>query len=168
MEAFAQWRTAQGNEHLSYSDAIANYRIKLGRDGLSAESAERTMRLIEAHGEAEPYNRIYSEPPRFNTKPNQLLVDALEGLKPGKALDVAMGQGRNALFLARNGWTVTGFDVAEVGLQKAEEQAAASGLKIQCILASDEEFDFGREQWDLIAIIYTPSRRGAFIALPKR
>lgn len=158
-EAFIQWRNAHDIAHLSYSDAIAKYRTKLRSDGLSAEAAERTMRLIEAYCEAEPYNRAYSEPPRFNTKPNQLLVDAIRGLKPGTALDVGMGQGRNSIFLAREGWTVTGFDVADVGLQKAEEQAAALGLKIRCILASDEEFDFGWEQWDLIAIIYAIEKR---------
>ena len=50
LEAFVQWRKAQGNTHLGYSDAIDNYRRKLQSDGLSAEAAERTMRLIEAYG----------------------------------------------------------------------------------------------------------------------
>jgi 2-polyprenyl-3-methyl-5-hydroxy-6-metoxy-1,4-benzoquinol methylase len=159
LEAFVQWRNAQGIADLSYSGAIAKYREKLLSDGLSAEAAERTLRLIEAYEESEPYNRIYSQPPTFNTRPNQLLVDAIDGFEPGKALDVGMGQGRNTIFLASKGFAVTGFDVAEVGLQKAEEQAAALGLKVRCILASDEEFDFGREQWDVIAIIYAIEKR---------
>lgn len=70
-----------------------------------------------------------------------------------------MGQGRNAIFLAREGWDVTGFDVAEVGLQKAREQAAALSVKIGAVHASDDEFDFGLERWDLIAIVYALEKR---------
>jgi 2-polyprenyl-3-methyl-5-hydroxy-6-metoxy-1,4-benzoquinol methylase len=161
-EAFAQWRKVSANAHLTYSDAIREYRQKLRSHGLTAEAADRTIRLIEAYEEAELYNRVYSEPPQYNTKPNQLLVDAIEGLEPGKALDVGMGQGRNSIHLARKGWSVTGFDVASVGLEKAREQAASLGLSIRCVLASDEEFDFGRDQWDLILIIYAIEKRSVY------
>ncbi len=104
-------------------------------------------------------NRIYAGPPEFNTRPNALLVAAVDGVPAGKALDVGMGQGRNSLFLAGKGWEVTGFDVAGVGLQKAKEQAAGAGLTITTVLASDEEFDFGRDRWDPIAIIYALAKR---------
>lgn len=158
-EAFLTWRKVPAHARLSWSDAIDDYRKMLRKDGISAEAVERTIRLIEAYDEGAGYNRIYSEPPQFNTKANQLLVDAVEGLTPGKALDVAMGQGRNSIHLAQKGWSVTGFDAAEVGLQKARQQAAVLGLNIRCVHASDEEFDFGDGQWDLIAIIYAIEKR---------
>src|SRR5262245_27594799 len=56
----------------------------------------------------------------FNLKPNRLLVEAVKDLKPGLALDVGMGQGRNALYLAQQGWEVTGIDLAEEG--RSEER----------------------------------------------
>jgi SAM-dependent methyltransferase len=161
-DAFVAWSKLPANTGLTYSDSIAEYRKKLVSDGLGSEAVERTIRLIQAYDEAEPYNRVYSEPPEFNTRPNQLLADAIEGLTPGEALDVAMGQGRNSIYLARKGWRVTGFDVADVGVQKAREQAAALGLTLRCVVASDEEFDFGRNRWDLIAIIYAIEKRSVY------
>ncbi len=158
-QAFLQWKNLPANAQLTWSAAIAKYREKLRGDGIGVDAADRTMRLIEAYDEAELYDRVYSGPPEFNTTPNRLLVDAVQGLKPGNALDVGMGQGRNAIHLARHGWSVTGFDVSSVGLRKAAEQAAALGLSVRCVLASDEEFNFGREEWDLIAIIYAIEKR---------
>ena len=69
------------------------------------------------------YDKVYSGVPEFKTEPNRLLMETVDGRKPGRALDVGMGQGRNALALARLGWDVTGFDVSAVGL--AEASAAA-------------------------------------------
>ena len=158
-QVFLRWKNLPANAQLTWPAAIAKYREKLLSDGLNADAADRTMRLIEAYDEAELYDRVYAGPPEFNTRPNQLLVDAIRDVKPGRALDVGMGQGRNAIHLARNGWSVTGFDVSAVGLRKAEAQAAALGLSVRCVLASDEEFDFGRDEWDLIAIIYAIEKR---------
>jgi methylase of polypeptide subunit release factors len=53
-------------------------------------------------------------------------VSAVKDVKPGKALVVGMGQGRNAVFLATKGWDFTGFDIAEGGLKAAHENAAKS------------------------------------------
>ena len=54
-----------------------------------------------------------------------------------------MGQGRNAIFLAQQGWDVAGFDISRVGLQQARAKAEAAGLKINTVLAADTDFDFG-------------------------
>ena len=117
------------------------------------------LRLMRDRNEAWPlmFDKIYvSATPNFNTKPNALLVAAVEGRKPGKALDVGMGQGRNAVALATRGWNVTGFDVSAEGLAVAKAQAARGGVNITAIQQSNEQFDFGADQWDLIAIIYGP------------
>jgi 2-polyprenyl-3-methyl-5-hydroxy-6-metoxy-1,4-benzoquinol methylase len=65
-----------------------------------------------------------------------------------------MGQGRNAIFLAQQGWDVTGFDPSVEGVRQA--QAAAQNLKLQlnASVAREEDFDLGREMWDLIVITY--------------
>lgn len=158
-DAFVRWKNEPANSLLSHGDALKAYREKLQADGASDAVANRTIRMIVAHDEGELYNRIYAAAPTFDTQANRLLAEAIRGVTPGRALDVGMGQGRNALHLAQNGWDVTGFDVAEVGLQKARERAAAAGLAIQAVHASDEEFDFGRERWDLIAVIYALEKR---------
>lgn len=162
LDKFRQWEGASENATLQFGQALKKYRETLRADGIADAVADRIIRLIEAHYEAELYNRVYSEPPEFNTRQNQLLAEAVERVRAGTALDVGMGQGRNAIYLATKGWTVTGFDVAEVGLRKAEEQAAAAGVRITTVLASDEEFEFGRDRWDLIAIIYAIEKRSVY------
>lgn len=56
--------------------------------------------------------------------PNRWVVQELEGMPTGVALDLASGEGRNAVWLAEQGWSVTGVDFAENALAKAREQAA--------------------------------------------
>ena len=54
----------------------------------------------------------------FGEKPIPFLVDNIHILKKGIALDVAMGEGRNGVYLATQGFDVTGFDISEKGLEK--------------------------------------------------
>jgi 2-polyprenyl-3-methyl-5-hydroxy-6-metoxy-1,4-benzoquinol methylase len=92
----------------------------------------------------------------FRDQPSGFLVMAMEGRQPGKALDVAMGQGRNAVYLAEKGWQVTGFDIAGQGLAVARASAASHGVPLQAIRASVENFNYGTEEWDLIVMTYVP------------
>jgi len=81
-------------------------------------------------------------------------MDAVAGRKPGRALDVGMGEGRNALALAEKGWDVTGVDISEAGVAKAMQVARERKLKVAGVIQDIDTFDFGHEQWDLIAFIY--------------
>jgi 2-polyprenyl-3-methyl-5-hydroxy-6-metoxy-1,4-benzoquinol methylase len=76
------------------------------------------------------------------------------GRAPGKALDVAMGQGRNSLWLAQHGWDVAGFDIADKAIAIANERAAKLGLKIRTEVSAIEAFDYGENRWDLILLSY--------------
>jgi SAM-dependent methyltransferase len=109
-------------------------------------------------GDAATWDNAFLVSESFSRKPNRLLTEAVQGVKPGAALDVGMGQGRNAVWLATQGWQVTGFDVAGEGLRLAREQAAAEGVKIDTVYAADRDFDFGKDRWNLIAFIYSPLR----------
>ena len=110
----------------------------------------------EAGAVAERFNRLYAGPTNlFSTGPNAFLAKTVSGLKPGRALDVAMGQGRNSVFLAQQGWDVTGYDIADTGLEAARSAARKAGVRIRAVHASHDEFEFGREQWDLIVMTYT-------------
>lgn len=143
-EAFQVWRRQPANGSLTWDAAIAKYRAKL---------------IITARDEGVFYDGIYSKPPKFQTAPSALLVEAVRNRVPGKALDVGMGQGRNSIYLARQGWDVTGFDVSRAGLAEAGRLSASAGVHIKTVLASDQEFDFGRNRWDLIAILYPLEKR---------
>jgi ketosteroid isomerase-like protein len=90
----------------------------------------------------------------FNRKPNPLLVWSVTRLSPGKALDVGVGQGRNAIYLAKRGWDVTGIDRAEGALAVSRQYAKEQGVRITPVLQSAEEFDWGLDRWDLIVMVY--------------
>jgi len=90
----------------------------------------------------------------FKTQPNQLLVDTIKGVKPGAALDLATGQGRNSVFLATQGWKTTGVDVSKEGLRQAREQADQKKVKLETVEADMEQWDLGKDKWDLVTMIY--------------
>jgi SAM-dependent methyltransferase len=85
-------------------------------------------------------------------------MEMVRGRPPGNALDLGMGQGRNALYLAQLGWDVTGVDISDVGITRAKEQAARLGVKLDARLQSADEFDFGKDRWDLVTVIYFSPR----------
>ncbi|MCE5307491.1 MAG: class I SAM-dependent methyltransferase [Acidobacteriales bacterium] len=112
------------------------------------------------------FNLVYRHPMgAFNRQPNQLLMDTVASITPGRALDVAMGQGRNAVYLSTKGWDVTGFDVSDEALRQADVRATEAGVRIRTVRESSEAFDYGREQWDLIVFSYAfaPIRDPAYI-----
>ena len=111
---------------------------------------ERNERIRERWNRSLVDDTNYS----FNKEANNLLVQTSSSLEPGKALCVAMGQGRNALFLARNGWEVTGFDLADRAVAQAVAKARAENLSLTTKIASFEDFDYRTNQWDLITWLY--------------
>lgn len=114
-----------------------------------------------AQDSAAQWDRIFSaKNPRWRTDANAFLgfvLDRVEHeqlLTTRRALDIAMGEGRNALLLAAKGFTVTGIDVSKVALEKARATAKAKGLEFDAREQDLFTFDYGKEQWDLISILY--------------
>lgn len=64
-----------------------------------------------------------------------------------------MGQGRNSIFLAQQGWDVTGIDPADEGVRQAKAEADRLGLKIHVEVTTFEQFDFGEDRWDLFCVM---------------
>lgn len=138
------------------------YRKRLLDAGVAEKDAAKQLSVIRKMSRTRPearrimFNNIYSNSNAsgFTVRPNALLVSAVKGRKPGRALDIGMGQGRNAIFLALEGWSVTGFDISDAGLEVAKKNAARVGVQIDTVLKSREDFDFGTAQWDLIVVAY--------------
>lgn len=110
-------------------------------------------------GERVRWNDAYRRGTWFTKKPNKLLVETAASRRPGAALVLTMGQGRNALHLASTGWKVTGVDIAEIGVSQAREAAAARGLEIQAVLADIDKYDFGDSTWDMVTMLYAGASR---------
>jgi methylase of polypeptide subunit release factors len=105
------------------------------------------------------WNKKFSDPaPAFNPNPSRLLVEAIRGRKPGAAVDLGMGQGRNAIYLAQQGWQTTGVDLSDVAVRQASARARQSGLHLTAVIDSLDHFDMGSRRWDLIALFYPDFR----------
>lgn len=90
----------------------------------------------------------------YGTEPNDFLKSEYTRIpKGGRVLCLAEGEGRNAVFLAQQGYSVTAVDQSSVGLQKAERLAKESGVKISTMVTDLADYDFGSEVWDGIVSI---------------
>ena len=161
-EEYRAWINSQPASLRQSAEVLDAYRDSLAKKGIPSAEIERRLRLIRTDRqrlETERWNRILTaESPSFNTQPNAFLVEMTRGLVPGQALDVGVGQGRNAIFLAQQGWKVTGFDRAEKAVALAQQRAAAAGVKISTYAQGSEAFDWGENRWDLIVATYEPIR----------
>ena len=124
------------------------------REGGNWRIAEWQWARAGIDAERDRWNETFRTGLGFNHKPNQLLVDALKGRKPGRALDLLMGQGRNALYEASQGWTVTGVDISDEGIKIAKDEAARERLQLETIEADVDKWDLGTNRWDLVTMIY--------------
>lgn len=163
-EDFRAWISSQPKELQQLDDdaVFRRYASFLQTTGKSASDASSTieqLRRIGDRAEVERWNRILTAPnAAFNKAPNAFLAEMVKGLRPGRALDVGMGQGRNTIFLAQQGWDAVGFDPADRAVAAAQQQAAQLGVKITTRVARAEDFDWGNAQWDLIVLSYVGGR----------
>jgi len=105
--------------------------------------------------EARDWDRKWrDERPAPRTEPNRFLVTAVADLAPGRALDLACGAGRNAVWLAERGWQVTGVDFSEVALEKAQELARARGVEVEWVRADALDYEPEAGAFDLVVIAY--------------
>lgn len=146
---------------------VQAYMVELQKKGMTPEDSQSQaatiMKLMaeRTEGVALYYDKIFSrdfsgdpEMDGFLSAPNALMVEATRGLTPAAALDAGMGQGRNALYLAQEGWNVTGFDISDKGISLARANAERKGLHINTVNASYDTFDYGTDKWDLIVMTF--------------
>jgi SAM-dependent methyltransferase len=90
----------------------------------------------------------------WSAKPNRFLVAEVSELAPGRALDLACGEGRNAVWLAERGWQVTGVDFSEVAIEKAVRLADACKVAVEWLVADLLRFQVPSEAFGLVLLFY--------------
>jgi len=111
--------------------------------------------------DAEEWNERYRASELvWSAGPNQFVEAELADLPPGRALDLACGEGRNAIWLARRGWQVTAVDFAEAALDKG--RTLSEGLDIDWVCADATAWrDPGGQDYDVCVLAYLQLLRGA-------
>ena len=103
----------------------------------------------------ERWNDRYSKTEfAYGEQPNNYLKEQLEKLDVGAILFPAEGEGRNAVFAAKLGWTVSAFDISVEGKNKALRLAETNNVKIDYQVGEIQELNYEAEQFDAIALIY--------------
>lgn len=91
----------------------------------------------------------------WGTEPNRFVAEVLADRVPaGRALDLACGEGRNAIWLARRGWQVTAVDLSDVAIERARKLAAAEGVEAEWVCADLTSYVPTQEAFALVVISY--------------
>jgi SAM-dependent methyltransferase len=123
------------------------------------------------HVDSQQWDERYSGAEfEWTTRPNQFVAAELADLPPGRALDLAAGEGRNTVWLAERGWRVTAVDFSRVGLEKGRKLGAARGVneaQVEWIVADLGDYEPERDAYDLVLIAYlqvSPQVRAVVLA----
>lgn len=87
-------------------------------------------------------------------EPVEFLKEYINILPRGKALDIAMGEGRNAVFLAKNGFEVDGCDVSDIAVKKTLELAKENNVRVNAFVADLETYKLPKDAYDVVACFY--------------
>ena len=90
----------------------------------------------------------------WSAGPNRFLEAEASDLPPGRALDLACGEGRSAIWLASNGWTATGVDFSAVAIEKAGRLATERGVEVEWICADVRSWTAPAGAFDLVVMLY--------------
>ncbi len=106
----------------------------------------------------------------WTVTPNRFLVAEAADLKPGRALDLAAGEARNAVWLAEQGWTALAVDFSDVGLEKGRQLAAARKVEDRVAFEVADLNDYVPEKgaFDLVAVFYLQMPQGRLVPILKR
>lgn len=103
----------------------------------------------------EDWDRRYAQVANlWSAKPNRFLVAEVAGLEPGSALDLACGEGQNAIWLAQLGWTVRGVDYSGVAIEKARARASRDGVDVDFVQADLVTYEPEAAAFDLVLVLY--------------
>lgn len=100
------------------------------------------------------HERFSTEEYVYGKDPNKFIVEAKRFLKQGKVLCIAEGEGRNAVYLAEQGYHVTAWDYAQAGLDKTKRLAQERNVEVVTELVDLADVQWQEEQWDAIIHIF--------------
>lgn len=104
---------------------------------------------------AEFWNQRYAETAfAYGEEPNAFFAEQLKRLTPGQLLLPAEGEGRNAVFAARQGWQVTAFDLSATAKEKCTQLAAKHQVAVHFEIDDAALFLYGEEKYDAIALVF--------------
>lgn len=110
---------------------------------------------LAAEKDKERWNNKYeTENYLFGRDPIPFLTDHVDLLPKGAALDLAIGEGRNGVYLATQGFKVTGVDISEAGLKKAQNLADEKGASLTTVVADLEQYTIPPNFYDVIICTY--------------
>ena len=112
------------------------------RSGSAAQAAEWDTRYSERDGA------------KWSGRPNRRLQAEVASLTPGRALDVGSGEGADAIWLARSGWTVTAIEISEVAVIRAREAAERAGAVVEWVCGDALRTAFPARSFDLVSMQY--------------
>ena len=102
--------------------------------------------------DAGAWDERYAASRQWSVTPNQFVAAALQDLPPARALDLACGEGRNAVWLAGLGWDVTAMDFSAVGVERGREAAEEAGLEVRWVVG--DALVAPLPETDLVVIAY--------------
>ena len=101
----------------------------------------------------ESWNEIWSTMDESYAGADDTLVEQLQGLSPGRALEIGCGTGGNAIWLAEQGWTVTGVDYSDVAIGRAKRRADERGVSVDFVVGDASTYQ-PDGQYDLVTSFY--------------
>ena len=101
-------------------------------------------------------------------EPNRFVVAEPQDLAPGRALEVAAGEGRNAVWLASRGWQVTAVDFSAAGLDKGRRLAQARGVGIDWVHADVRDYQPEAGSFQLVLVAYLQLREAELDGVLRR
>lgn len=105
--------------------------------------------------DAEDWDRRYADRPwLWTAEPNLFLVSEVGEMAPGRALDLACGEGRNAVWLAERGWEVTAVDFSEVATGRARELASVREVAVDVVTHDVLSYRPDPQAFDLVIVFY--------------
>ncbi len=107
--------------------------------------------------------RYRQQGPVWGVAPNQFVADRLQGIEPCRVLDLGSGHGRNAIWLAQQGHTVTAIDVSDVATDQGAQLSADAGVAVEFVTTDLAAWEPEPDSYDLVLLAYLqapePSRR---------
>jgi SAM-dependent methyltransferase len=117
------------------------------------------MTIPAARGSAQWWDQRYAAIDlMWSVGPNRFVVEEVEPLAAGTALDLACGEGRNAIWLAERGWTTTGVDFSAVAIERARTISRERGAEVTWVQADALTWR-GEHRFDLVLLAYLQLRQ---------